>query len=586
MISITMKLSIHQRTLPKPHIDILTSTRPFKHRICHPKRLQYHAHHNHRIITSNASSIDSSGDDSPELVAQQLADKLASLDLNQLQTALNNAIAAEDYTLASKIRDVMDLIIQATTTTDSASSSSSDWRSLGILDWLAERAEILGYRLPSEVQKRSTPILTSKDDCIIRSETGSGKTLSFLLPLLSILPYPPQVYLDDMPSPALIVIVPTRELGVQVVMLIYKLFGGSVNQGIPGERANMFHFNGPRGLKVRGLLLEDEVEAVCAAGKGAMLGTHVLVGTPELIGEVMNKCGGGGDACDVLDHCSAVVVDEVDACFQTHPIEMTKILDKLLLPPGLGSNNSSDKNAFKEKPVVALVGATLDDHLVDLAVDKGWIEDPVAVQVGGIKSVPKGLSHRYIVVDSNTTTRLAVLTRAIRADLLGGGEDSPPARVMVFADSEEQAREVASPLRNVLWGEHSISVLLPQGSEPIKALHSFRDNKTTLLLATPAASRGLDLPAVSHVYNLQPPHDAADYLHRAGRAGRIGASVAGVVTTLLSEEEEEGFLDLLGRELGVKEVVKVDAPPPVDLNAEEGDIDTLKRGLEDRFNLM
>ena len=375
-------------------------------------------------------------------------------------------------------------------------------------------------------------------------------------------------------------------------MLIYKLFGGSVNQGIPGERANMFHFNGPRGLKVRGLLMEDEVEAVCAAGKGAMLGTHVLVGTPELIGEVMNNCGGsssgsgGGDACDVFDHCSAVVVDEVDACFQTHPIEMSKILDKLLLPPGLGSNNSSDNNVVKDKPVVALVGATLDDHLVEMAVDKGWIVDPIAVQVGGIKSVPKGLSHRYIVVDSNNNTRLAVLTRAIRADLLGGGEDSPPARVMVFADSEEQAREVASPLRNVLWGEHSISVLLPQGSEPIKALHSFRDNKTTLLLATPAASRGLDLPAVSHVYNLQPPHDAADYLHRAGRAGRIGASVAGVVTTLLTEEEEAGFLDLMGTELGVKEVVKVDAPPPVDLNAEEGGIDALRRGLEDRFNLM
>jgi len=550
-------------------------------------------------MTSNALSMDSSGDDSPELVAQQLADKLASLDLNQLQTALNNAISAEDYAVATKIRDVMALTIQATTT-DSASSSSlpssSDWRSLGILDWLAERAEVLGYRLPSEVQKRCTPILTSKDDCIIRSETGSGKTLSFLLPLLSILPYPPHVYLDDMPSPALIVIVPTRELGVQVVMLIYKLFGGSINQGIPGERANMFHFNGPRGLKVRGLLLEDEVEAVCAAGKGAMLGTHVLVGTPELMGEVMNNCsssgGGGGsgsdgdDACDVFDHCSAVVVDEVDACFHTHPIEMSKILDKLLLPPGLGSNHSSDSNAVKEKPVVALVGATLDDHLIEMAVDKGWIVDPIAVQVGGIKSVPKGISHRYIVVDSNTTTRLAVLTRAIRADLLGGGEDSPPARVMVFADNEEQAIEVASPLRNVLWGEHSISVLLPQGSEPIKALHSFRDNKTTLLLATPAASRGLDLPAVSHVYNLQPPRDAADYLHRAGRAGRIGATVAGVVTTLLTEEEEAGFLDLMGRELGVKEVVKVEAPPPVDLNAEEGDIDALRRGLEDRFNLM
>ena len=58
-------------------------------------------------------------------------------------------------------------------------------------------------------------------------------------------------------------------------------------------------------------------------------------------------------------------------------------------------------------------------------------------------------------------------------------------------------------------------------------MHAFRDNATTLLLATPAASRGLDLPAVGFVYSLAAPADATDYLHRAGRAGRIGSPVDG-----------------------------------------------------------
>ena len=62
----------------------------------------------------------------------------------------------------------------------------------------------------------------------------------------------------------------------------------------------------------------------------------------------------------------------------------------------------------------------------------------------------------------------------------------------------------------------------------MQALHSFRDNKSSLLIATPQAARGLDLPAVSHVYNLGPPEDPVEYLHRAGRAGRIGSPVGGM----------------------------------------------------------
>ena len=64
----------------------------------------------------------------------------------------------------------------------------------------------------------------------------------------------------------------------------------------------------------------------------------------------------------------------------------------------------------------------------------------------------------------------------------------------------------------------------------LQAMHAFRDNESTLLLATPAASRGLDLPAVGFVYSLGAPADAIDYLHRAGRAGRIGSPVNATVS--------------------------------------------------------
>lgn len=210
---------------------------------------------------------------------------LDALDLNQLHTALNNAIAAENYAAAATIRDLLTLALGP----EAAATPAGDWRRLGVLDWLADRAEDMGYRLPTEVQRRAAPVIADRTDCVVEGVTGSGKTLAFLLPALSLLSYPPDTYLDDLPGPAALIIVPTRELGVQVVMLVYKLFGGSVNPGVPGERANMFRYQGPRGLKVRGLLLEDEVEA--AVAERYLGGVHVVVGTPDLVAQALVSLG-------------------------------------------------------------------------------------------------------------------------------------------------------------------------------------------------------------------------------------------------------------------------------------------------------
>ncbi len=235
----------------------------------------------------------------------------------------------------------------------------------------------------------------------------------------------------------------------------------------------------------------------------------------------------------------------------------------------------------RQRPEIVLVGATLDDSLVEIAVAKNWIQDPVTVAVGKRMQVPPGLQHRYIAVDGETA-KVGAMCRQLREDLKNGSQDAAPARVMLFADSETQARALSDPLRTVLWGEHAISVLLPGGNEPIKALHSFRDNQTTLLLATPAAARGLDLPAVSHVYNLAVPTDAADYLHRAGRAGRIGSPVRGLITTMVTSGEEEAALLEIAEKLNI-ELIKEEALAPPGLSGEGegvGDVEEAKRSLE------
>lgn len=574
------------------------------------------------LVAATASS--SSDNDSDPSSPEQLKPQIDSIDLNQIQTALNNAIASENYDLAAKIRDVLALAISADGESSTDTAPSGDWRRLGIIEWISDRAEDLGYRLPTEVQRRASHVILDRKDCVIEAATGSGKTLAFLLPALSLLRYPPDLYVDDLQGPGALIIVPTRELGVQAVMLVYKLFGGSINPGVPGERANMFRYHGPRGLKVKGLLLPDEVEM--AVLDRYIAGAHVVVGTPDLVAEALER------GVEVAQYCEVVVVDEVDACYSEYPQQMELIMkaalgefsvstnkDKNASSSGSGggssiveaiaeiysltksddeiqeeegggggagadyqTNDSEKKKEIKHhKPEIVLVGATLDDSLVERTVALKWVQDPIQVTVGKRMQVPAGLRHRYIAV-AGETAKVGAMCRQLREDLKSGSQDAAPARVMLFAENETQARALSDPLRTVLWGEHAISVLLPGGNEPIKALHSFRDNQTTLLLATPAAARGLDLPAVSHVYSLSTPTDAADYLHRAGRAGRIGSPVRGLITTMVMAGEEEEALLAIAEKLNIK-LIKEEALSPPGLGGDGesvSDVEEAKRSLE------
>lgn len=88
--------------------------------------------------------------------------------------------------------------------------------------------------------RRVIPEIMRERDILMQAVTGSGKTLAFLLPTLSLLDY--EVARDDIESPGLLIVVPTRELGVQIVMLCFKLFGGNVSKGIPGDPGNIFRF--------------------------------------------------------------------------------------------------------------------------------------------------------------------------------------------------------------------------------------------------------------------------------------------------------------------------------------------------------
>lgn len=234
-----------------------------------------------------------------------------------------------------------------------------------------------------------------------------------------------------------------------------------------------------------------------------------------------------------------------------------------------------------------------------------------AKRLGGLViSLRKDLSDALAAADA------AAAAVPAGSHQLDAGPHLAPVRVIMFASSEAEARAAADPLRSALWGDHMLSVLLPStGAEPIKALHAFRDRVASMLLATPSAARGLDLPAVSHVYSLGLPLDATEYVHKAGRAGRIGSTSGGDVCTVVTHAELQRFRDMVEGELGLSlEVVELDqqekglgllgddwAAARADLLSDsdtrlqqqeqqpakqEQQLETARKGLEDLYNLL
>jgi len=430
-------------------------------------------------------------------------------------------------------------------------------------------------------------------DVMVQATTGSGKTLAFLLPTLSTLDL--DTPRDDIQSPMMVVIVPSKELGVQITMMIFKLFGGNVSKGIPGDPGNIFRYTGPKELKVRGIL--DAREAAMSRDPGFLKGVHVVVGTPEALDmaiadklerETLEKAlwyeqdpevkedvirmGTTTPRSWVLDRVECIVVDEMDACFDRYPEETARVL----------METHGDRLV---KPQAVMCGATLSEEHVAKVAQTGILMAPVMCNVGEGKRLPGSIRHQHVVVKA--PSKLMVLSRMLKEDLSTQDMDDAPPRAMVFASSDEEARAIADPLRTSLWGQHRLSVLLPTGFETVRQMEEFRDNRSTLMVCTPTSARGIDMPAVTHVYLTKCPADPSEYVHAAGRVGRVGAHVDGECVVLVAEgEEEREYLGMMAR-LGL-ETERIEAPKDATagLDPEKADdLDTLKKAMEDLFIL-
>lgn len=541
-------------------------------------------------------------------------------DENLLTTSLNRAITDEDYELAAKLSKRLQVVQNLNGGRD-AREILLDWRMLGVAEWMAARAEALGFRFPTGIQRKATSAFLDGDRLIVMSaQTGTGKTLAYLVPTMDQMDFVGRKMLQ------ILVVVPTRELVVQTTMLAYKLTGGSISRGVPGDRGNMFNYSGPQGLIVKGVfeqrhVLDPDPELSTA---------EIVIGTPEELAELKRQ---GVVEVDLASH---IICDEADALFENHKEAMRELLKPSPFVPvmetrqiclvGVSIANDSFLKDVQEvvpfyEPTIIQTqaidyeGQGLEERKKDIEKDVEEVLEGLAKlggrgeeggstslgeaatrssnnnvgsknnSVGGNKRLPPNIRHR--VLYSEPGRKLVTLCRQIRADAIAAGVDKPPPRTLVFVKDTPAAEIVAGPLRKALWGAHTLVTLLPEGREALRVVEDFDKGKASIMVCTAQVSRGLDLRNVAHVYSLDVPN-AKEYVHRAGRCGRVGAVDPGVVTSIVSDEEKESYenvvdeLQIKSEEIETIEVEKMGRGT----DDEEEALSQLQRLLDDNFYLL
>ncbi|MCP8882361.1 DEAD/DEAH box helicase [Devosia sp. XJ19-1] len=351
---------------------------------------------------------------------------------------------------------------------------TDDFSGLGLSSKVTDAVAAAGYTKPTEIQAQAIPHLLQKKDLIGIAQTGTGKTASFVLPMLTLL----ENGRARARMPRTLILEPTRELAAQVSENFEK-YGKN-------HRLSM-------ALIIGGVSFEDQ-------NKKLDRGVDVLIATP---GRLLDQIERGKI---MLNGVEILVIDEADRMLDMGFIDdIEKIVNRL--PP---------------RRQTMLFSATMDAQIERLT--KKFLKDPVHVQVSRAASTADTIDQKLVKVSSKPDEKRAALRARIDAS-------EGLTNAIIFCNRKRDVATLARSLERHGYSAGSLHGDMDQKSR-METLDAFKTNKLTLLVASDVAARGLDIPAVSHVFNFDVPVHAEDYVHRIGRTGRAGRS--GVAYTLVA----------------------------------------------------
>jgi len=363
---------------------------------------------------------------------------------------------------------------------------ADDFNGLGLSAKVVDAVASAGYTKPTDIQAQAIPLILEKKDIIGIAQTGTGKTAGFVLPMLTLL----ESGRARARMPRTLILEPTRELAAQVSENFEK-YGKN-------NRLTM-------ALIIGGVSFEDQ-------NKKLDRGVDVLIATP---GRLLDQIDRGKI---MLNGVEILVIDEADRMLDMGFIDdIEKICSRL--PP---------------RRQTLLFSATMDAQIERLT--KKFLKDPVHVQVSRAASTADTIEQRAVRVSSSPEEKRAALRALIRA------EDGLT-NAIIFCNRKRDVATLARSLERHGFSAGGLHGDMDQKSRT-ETLDAFKNNRLTLLVASDVAARGLDIPAVSHVFNFDVPTHAEDYVHRIGRTGRAGRS--GVSITLRTPSDTK-YIDAIAK---------------------------------------
>ncbi|MFV0440159.1 MAG: DEAD/DEAH box helicase [Lachnospirales bacterium] len=311
---------------------------------------------------------------------------------------------------------------------------------------------------PTKIQKNAIPMLLEDNNIFFTAQTGSGKTLTYLLPLI-------KKYKDNVKTPQAIVIAPTQDLAIQIYNVAKNVLSKT---NLPEPL-----------LAAGGTSLKRQLDGLKAK-------PFLIIGTQSRVLQLntMKKLK--------LHTVDTIVFDECD-----------KMLDKL----NFDETTTLVKKCMRDTNLVFTSASTGLDTLNKIKLLRPTIK---TVEVDK-NDVPNNIKHYYIICDSRD--KIDTLRRSVTAFNID--------KALVFINKDVEITSLSAKLSYVNLPSTFIDGEL-KGNERKVALNSFKNNKVKLLVASDLASRGLDIKNLKFVVNYSAPSTYEQYLHRCGRCGRAG----------------------------------------------------------------